>query len=440
MIFLCMVLRRFPWTIADTKADHSFKSFVYANPDLCTRPIEKKSRTKKTAQILAPPSEKEPSIAVRTDVNGTRAQHLAARQAPSLSHRSQTESTASSEFSSHSQGSSSECETNLTTPLTHEKSAAGNSTDTSGSASISRFHVRPAILVSCSASSATLPATFDQTSSPEQVEDLSVLKLGRPAEEVESLPVHLSYHLDDEATPVVSQKGREVKGEKDTIKSMPSSPLTPTPNRKDATFGANANMNGHDDASNATPVAPPSSTSSSATPKLRETSNEIPHASNNTSSINHNTNDTPTPSKAVSRIVNGSGGGGGGGTGADSIFRLLPRESRSAIRRMMHVEPSGRCTLSDLLRGRGKGKVDGLRCLCGGETCGGGLNTPPHEKTEYDGTDEEGSVEDEEGDDGDEWLKGIETCSAYAALGKPAPHEHCKVPIDEKQGKKRFFL
>ncbi len=37
---------------------------------------------------------------------------------------------------------------------------------------------------------------------------------------------------------------------------------------------------------------------------------------------------------------------------ADSIFRLLPRETRSALSRMMAVEPSLRCTLGDLLRGR----------------------------------------------------------------------------------------
>ncbi|KAF8574492.1 Pkinase-domain-containing protein, partial [Ramaria rubella] len=38
VIFLCMVLRRFPWKIPDPKTDHSYRSFVAAHPDLCVKP------------------------------------------------------------------------------------------------------------------------------------------------------------------------------------------------------------------------------------------------------------------------------------------------------------------------------------------------------------------------------------------------------------------
>ncbi|KIJ34671.1 hypothetical protein M422DRAFT_181813, partial [Sphaerobolus stellatus SS14] len=41
IIFLCMVLRRFPWKIPDQKTDHSFRSFVQAHPDLCVKPKRK---------------------------------------------------------------------------------------------------------------------------------------------------------------------------------------------------------------------------------------------------------------------------------------------------------------------------------------------------------------------------------------------------------------
>ncbi|KAF8498337.1 kinase-like domain-containing protein [Gautieria morchelliformis] len=112
----------------------------------------------------------------------------------------------------------------------------------------------------------------------------------------------------------------------------------------------------------------------------------------------------------------------GAAAGADSIFRLLPRESRAAIRRMMFIEPGARCTLADLLRG--KGKQDGLVCQCGGQKCGGGLNTPP------------GEHECDEMDEGDEWLRGLATCADVAQ--KPT-HTHIKVVVDEKQHKKRFF-
>ncbi|KAF8334158.1 kinase-like domain-containing protein [Cantharellus anzutake] len=37
MIFLCMVLKRFPWKIPDLKTDASFRSFVQAHPDLSVK-------------------------------------------------------------------------------------------------------------------------------------------------------------------------------------------------------------------------------------------------------------------------------------------------------------------------------------------------------------------------------------------------------------------
>ncbi|KAI0281458.1 kinase-like domain-containing protein, partial [Russula aff. rugulosa BPL654] len=38
IIFMCMVLRRFPWKIPDAKADPSFRAFVNAHPELCQKP------------------------------------------------------------------------------------------------------------------------------------------------------------------------------------------------------------------------------------------------------------------------------------------------------------------------------------------------------------------------------------------------------------------
>ena len=43
---------------------------------------------------------------------------------------------------------------------------------------------------------------------------------------------------------------------------------------------------------------------------------------------------------------------------ADSIFRLLPRETRSCLTRMLTIEPSIRCTLADLLRGGDLDQLD----------------------------------------------------------------------------------
>jgi serine/threonine protein kinase len=38
IIFLCMILRRFPWKIPDPATDPSFKAFVAAHPDLSVKP------------------------------------------------------------------------------------------------------------------------------------------------------------------------------------------------------------------------------------------------------------------------------------------------------------------------------------------------------------------------------------------------------------------
>jgi len=114
------------------------------------------------------------------------------------------------------------------------------------------------------------------------------------------------------------------------------------------------------------------------------------------------------------------------GGGAESIFRLLPRETRPALRRMLFVEPTARCTLTDLLKGRGK--TSGLLCGCQGRGSNG-VDTPPG------GFCEDHDCDPDEEDDGDEWLKSIVPC----ADGVPAKHVHIKVATDEKQHKRRFF-
>jgi hypothetical protein len=109
--------------------------------------------------------------------------------------------------------------------------------------------------------------------------------------------------------------------------------------------------------------------------------------------------------------------------GAESIFRLLPRESRSAIMRMLAVEPSIRCTLSDLLVGHGN---DDQMCACGAADCSGGVHYIPQAITGVDHKD----------DDGDHWIQNIECCSRM--IGKPVNHKHIKVVQEEKPKKKLF--
>jgi len=138
-----------------------------------------------------------------------------------------------------------------------------------------------------------------------------------------------------------------------------------------------------------------------------------------------NTNCTPEKKPVGQRQRSDSASTYNGG-GAESIFRLLPRESRPALRRMLFVEPIARCTLTDLLKG--KGKTSGLLCGCHGHGSNG-VDTPPG------GHCEDHDCDPEEEDDGDEWLKSIVPCSE----GVPPNHVHIKVNVDEKQPKRRFF-
>ena len=120
--------------------------------------------------------------------------------------------------------------------------------------------------------------------------------------------------------------------------------------------------------------------------------------------------------------------------GSESIFRLLPREARPALRRMLFVEPTLRCTLTDLLKGRGK--TSGLLCGCQTDKSAGanGNAASPSSSfsvghcVDHDDCDEE--------DDGDEWLKSIEPCSQPGTVPK---HVHIKAAVEEKQGKRKFF-
>jgi hypothetical protein len=121
-----------------------------------------------------------------------------------------------------------------------------------------------------------------------------------------------------------------------------------------------------------------------------------------------------------------------GGIGsAESIFLLLPRETRPAIRRMLHVEPEARCTLTDLLKGRGK--TSGLLCGCqrhkGEQSSSRGIDTPPGPCQDHD-------LSADEEDDGDAWLKNIKTCSTPGVIPE---HTHIKVAVEDKAHKRRFF-
>jgi hypothetical protein len=94
--------------------------------------------------------------------------------------------------------------------------------------------------------------------------------------------------------------------------------------------------------------------------------------------------------------------------------------------RMLAVEPTIRCTLSDLLKGRGH---DDQMCPCGSPDCGGNISVPPAELT---------GVSLDEEDKGDEWIQNIECCSHARLNGTKVGHTHITV-AEEKPLKKKLF-
>jgi serine/threonine protein kinase len=370
IILVCMLLRRFPWKIPDPKTDPSFRAFLHAHPDLCEKPPPKAHKDNLHTNFTAPDVEASSS-------NGT-----------------------ASETASVFTASSSDRSTSITDPPSRRLSDP-ESISTLSPEQLRARKVRESLdkVTLSSRSVATLPVfalrnaddhiVLETSDSPEEM-DPSVRRFARPGNSTESLPLtpsvgFSSFFLkvptdgprDDMPTPKASPAFPALRARATTLNVI----LTSEKTDSELLSPANASVSWND-------VKPKEPTS----PQKRQRSDSV-------------------------TTFNGGG--------AESIFRLLPRETRPALRRMLFIEPSGRCTLTDLLKG--KGKASGL--LCGCRTVGG-MDTPPGgycADHDYEAADE---------DDGDEWMKSIPTCSTP---GTSRAHVHIKVNVDENQSKRRFF-
>ncbi|KAG6335201.1 hypothetical protein ID866_3895 [Astraeus odoratus] len=140
-----------------------------------------------------------------------------------------------------------------------------------------------------------------------------------------------------------------------------------------------------------------------------------------------------------------------------SIFCLLPREARPALRRMLCFDPHARTTMGELLFGR-KGVPgvvaldEGERCFCEDEKDDEALESDDEDGDDASdssdgdaddqsecvkGADKDGDDEEEEKEreEGDPWIRSISVCTVE---GHP-PHTHVKI-ADEKAGRKRLFF
>ncbi|KZT67705.1 Pkinase-domain-containing protein [Daedalea quercina L-15889] len=386
IIFMCMVLRRFPWKIPDPKTDASFKAFVQAHPDLSEKPKE----PPKAIECAKPEACEKLQIK-----GGERDEEQPAKSAAPSIAPSHAPSEALSRNGSRSSGSGTDG-SDIELDRRHQNA------------------LRSSVL---SHSTATLPAVFSNGRNDTQADpDPSVRTFARPADSTESLPAPPSPRMFRKAPPVRSDSGvtalalPAAKADDESSKGTISSSVTETQTKEREREAQRASTEAAQVAvTQAQKAQSPATSMPSATPKAST-------ASSATAKKDQNATIRPRR-RADSRASVATFNQGG----AESIFRLLPRESRSAIRRMMHIEPSARCTLTDLLYG--KGKSDDLLCGC-----------HTHARDSPRCQDHAHAPEDE--DEGDQWLRGIVPCSEPGV--KPS-HTHIRVAVEEKQGKRKFF-
>ena len=347
IIYMCMILRRFPWKIPDYKTDMSYRLYVNTHPELCNKPA-----------IPTPaPSIMNGNEGVFDKVGGPHG--LMPDGSSSIPFRAPSATSDASTAVDQRPDSPTQMSGHS---LSHASMTSSSSDSAQKTPNLAHLHLQ---------------------ASPGDMQDRSDQYFPRRSETVVSVPT----------TRQPSQFNGLRQG------TVPA-PLSPKPDRLQPVN--NDLPNGGRSRAVTSPSVP--STPVVEQPQLTISRHEQQLKRERAASIS-----------STRTFQTG---------GAESIFRLLPRESRSAIMRMLAVEPTIRCTLSDLLVGRGK---DDQMCSCGSANCGGNISLPPAEIT---------GLNLDEQDDGDEWVQNIDCCSHH--LGKPSSHTHIKVIPEEKPKKKLF--
>lgn len=383
IIFLCMILRRFPWKLPDPKSDPSFRLYVNSHPELCRPPD-------------------------RTNTMDTSA---------NSSRRTSTLISAGG-----------------STPATSAPSSRVNSVDAGMRRKI--LGITP----------------MEQTTSPD---DMSTPHIPTAKE-----AGYLTPHYPDTTpnSPVTSD-GEELN------EALKNSNASIRPDAEGHGAAQRTRSPGGEDVRSDNGLPTPSPSASSPGSGDGRSNNVVPP---NRTSSRLNPRDETTRGGRTESMSSVSSQQTYTSGAADSIFRLLPRETRSALTRMMAVEPSLRCTLGDLLRGKRHSEGDSplrtpimsrsnsgdrLRSL-GGDGLSSSAGSGPGSRaaspdavpvTSVLGAPMTGAGLDEgyfdDDDMGDEWMKGIRTCAHLEVEGKgeKPDHPHAKVVSDEGKKKRSLF-
>lgn len=352
IIFMCMMLRRFPWKIPDVKTDASYRLYVRSHPELSA----------------PPPQEPEPALAPIADPftkGGADRKHSASGSEHSDTSLNTSSSNNTDSESGHSTDAtspqSSYSDSHKPVPnrkpmhieTAFQKGHSPSGSDTSTISDISAAHHRK--------NSGLSPTGYGYVSPTPRAGEAAraLLSPHRPSQDaVERDPmlVMADTHLERTASPE-SYTSNATSGSGSTVSDIGTNDTapgttTPIPKKTAPATGTTTPL----------PYGRPSPTS-----PLKEVENvdsdTSARSSAAASTATKDTSSTVVPSlpiekarqeqafakrdrgQSVSSVATYNV------AAADSIFRLLPRETRGALSRMLSISPHLRCTLADLMRG-----------------------------------------------------------------------------------------
>ncbi|POY70113.1 putative Non-specific serine/threonine protein kinase [Rhodotorula taiwanensis] len=304
IIFMCMILRRFPWKLPDSKTDASYRLYVSSHPELCRPPTDPGALIA-GKPLPARPTMPQDSLSRRTSRSGSSSPFVNGDVAP----------------------------------------AAGTEQDVSAMqlSALERYD------------SPSRMSNYDGSESPSLSSRGDTL-----AGSVGSLRIS-----EDAESGMSTTRRQSTRGSVSTAVETPGGDLGVAPRTSTSTTRPRTADSG-----------PPPAPSTGAAQGL-----------------------AMTPAKEGRGRSDSVASNATWTTGAaDSIFRLLPRETRSCLTRMLTVDPSIRCSLADLLRGGEGDDIDAART--------------------------------------DEWLPNIKPCiynRGAMSANRDDQHDHIKIPADNSK-------
>lgn len=350
IIFMCMMLRRFPWKIPDVKQDGSFRLYVRSHPELCVPSSPASRNHQRTLSSASTNSAGSASVLNAAKLTASPEQHKdmsdSATSDSSVSSSASRRSTQSDDVSDsgYATGSFSDAGASENGEAVNTKARKADTAAlkfTALAAHTSPGPISPVLQSDDSDETEQASGTFSGTATPFKVHTptlgagsnaRALLDLNRPTSDAsEKDPMHvLSISHDSNISETSSRDSTS-----DTVAPSDGNDNNGNSIADKVVQDAYAALENTETQDVAYTPAGPRARYSVAAAGVVAPEQTLPDG----------TTQRRVHSPSISSQATYNVGA------ADSIFRLLPRETRSCLTRMLAVEPSLRCTLADLLRG-----------------------------------------------------------------------------------------